>query len=143
MSRIFDIFSRVALTITFALTGITALYCYHAAVVLAEVPNAARELLDGYRTSVSDIWGLPLFGLFVIFAIWRSRRDARVTSILRDFDIPVFDIPSMKITFGGVIVYGPLAIMVVGIGLTAAISAARYEAFTKCYMEQTVPPSSN
>lgn len=144
MSRTLKGVSTAALIVVLILTGITALYCYYAAVVLGEVPKcAAREILDGYRTGILDIWGLPLFGLFVIFVVWRYRRGTRVVNILKDYDLPVFEFASMKITFGMVLVFSPLMIMVFGVGLVAVISAARHDAFTKCYVEQAVAPPSN
>ena len=89
MTRSFVVASTAALTVALVLTGIACIHSYFIASILATAPKCAvLELLDGRPTVITDIWGLPLFGAFAAFMIWRIGRSKRTKDILIGFDLP-------------------------------------------------------
>jgi hypothetical protein len=117
-----------------ALAGTTLVLSYLTA-VSAESPGCAgRDILLGYRRGFWDFFTFPLFSVFCLAPIAMSRRSQQIADVLKNYDAPVFEFASLRLTFGMLVIYSSLFGFVLIIGLVTADSATRYRTISKyCY----------
>jgi len=116
--------------IAVALAGTTSVLSYLTA-VSAESPGCAgQQMLLGYRNGFSDFLAWPLLSVFWLIPIAMSRKSQRIADVFTNYDVPVFEFVSLRLTFGMFVIYSSLLGFVAFIGLMTQESVTRYGAIS-------------
>jgi hypothetical protein len=76
---------------------------------------AGQEVFSGNQ--LSYFLELPFFGLAALVPIALCRNSQQIADIIANYDVPVFQCASIRITLGALVVYSSLVVFVAIIGL--------------------------
>jgi hypothetical protein len=96
----------IMMAVAFAVT--TFILCYLTALSVESPRCAGQAVLLGYRSGFWDFLAFPLLSLFSLIPIVKSRNSQQIADILANYDLPVFEFASIRISFGMLLVYSTL-----------------------------------
>ena len=122
------------------LTGTTVVFSYLTSVSAESIGCAGQDILSGYHRV--DIWRLALFSLVSLAPIAMARNEQRVADVFANYDAPVFEFASLRITFGAVAIYSSLLVFVACIGFMTMETVARYSAISAYPLAKAGPSAT-
>ena len=130
-----------ALIMAVVMTGITTLFNY-LTVVAAEAPNCAgREILNGIRVGILDIWLLSFVSMLCTLMLASLGKSEKLNNLVREGYLPVFELAGVRIAEGLAFVCSIIFVMLVGLGLITTVIVSRYNAIAKyCSAATSVAP---
>ena len=127
MARSLAILSRAALGVSIAFCIATSIFCCWTVRAASSSRCAGQEMLQGYRSNLSDLLALPFFSLFIVVMIalwvWKTSKSEYV-----DRDWPaLFEFGRIRLT-DHTIGQGFCLLLLVGIsGVMVIETATRYD----------------
>ena len=101
-----------------------------ASVSAASPGCSERDLIEGYRNGTSDFWALPLFSLFAVVVVAKVRKNPKTIALLERLDVLIFELGSLRVTYGMFLVYSVLfGFVAIGASMTD-FSVKRYLAIS-------------
>jgi hypothetical protein len=127
--KAFRILSVLAGVIAILFTVATWVLSYLAAGSASSGKCVGRLVVQGYRIEGYFAW--PLFSLVFVMIILFAFRSKTVPDTLANFDVPVLELGSLRLTYGAFLIYGILFGFVAFCGLMTEDSAVRYNVVSK------------
>jgi hypothetical protein len=118
-----------------ALAGTTAVVSYLTSASAESAGCAGRDILLGYRRA--DFFTLSLLSAISLVPLAMGRKSQKVADVFANYDAPIFEFASLRITFGMLVIYSSLLVFVVCIGFMTKESIMRYLAVSH-YCHSTV-----
>jgi len=101
----FRVMSAIAVIIAATLACTTSVFSNLAATSATGPACTGRDLIEGYRSGSLDWWALPLFSVFGVDVVEKSRRNPKTAELLNSLDAVVFELASFRVTYGMFLVY--------------------------------------
>jgi hypothetical protein len=101
---------------------------------MTTVRCTGQDFLQGYRAEISDLLALPAFCLFVLFLMMGAKVKSQFAEAIKKLDITVFELASLRISYGMFGVCLALLTLIGFIGTATVSSALRFNAIANyCY----------
>jgi hypothetical protein len=132
LDRSYRLIWAALMIVAVALAGTTVIFSYLTFASAESTGCAGRDILSGYHRV--DFWTLSLFSVLALVPIAMCRNNQKVADVFANYDAPVFEFSSLRITFGMLVIYSSLLGFVACIGFMTMESITRYAAISHyCY----------
>jgi hypothetical protein len=143
VTRSFIVICATGLIVALFLSSVTWVNLY-LTVVAAEAPKCARRIsLDGDVTGIGYFEIIALASVALAVLVGALGRGKRVRELLKDNDIVVFELASIRVTYGMFIIYRIMFLTLVTLGSFALGSVTRYNAIVKYCLATAAGTPSN